>query len=349
MNQGSDTSNRTDAIRSDIDTTRQRMDQTIDALGDRLKGRHLVDEVIGFFRADTGENGLNNVKEKIVESTTSAVRAVADTVKANPVPLLLIGGGIAWMIYQKRRSASDDYVGDPYEEELSSDAGYEYSNREYYDGDYTPEAAGGEEPTMEENEGAAPGLSGKVQEVTGKIRDKAAQAKERMQQTASDVGDRVKQGAQAVRERAGELGSRVQERTRELYDRSRQRVVSTTREHPLEVGLGLLALGVAVGLAIPTPRKVHKLAGPRVDQLKSRARQAGQDLVSRGRHVVEAAANAARDEARSQGLTPDELREKAGAVADRAKQVAADTARGERMTPAGAEQAEPGNASGSSA
>lgn len=345
MNPGSDTSHRTDAIRSDIDTTRQRMDQTIDALGDRLKGRHLVDEVIGFFRTDTGQNGLNNVKDKIVDSTSSAMRAVADTVKANPVPLLLIGGGIAWMIYQNRRSRSDDYFEGPYEDELSS--GYEYTGREYYDGDYAPEAAGGEEPTMEESEGGA-GVSGKVQEVTGKIREKASQAKERVQQAASQVGDRVRQGTQAVRERASELGSRVQERTREMYDRSRERVVTTTREHPLEVGLGLLALGVVAGLAIPTPRKVNQVVGPRVDRLKSRARQAGQDLVSRGRHVVEAAANAARDEARSQGLTADQLREKAGAVADRAKQAASDTAHSEGMATAGA-QSQPGNASGSGA
>ncbi|MCR6655354.1 MAG: DUF3618 domain-containing protein [Opitutus sp.] len=39
----------TETLRSDIDTTRERMDETIDRLGDRLQGRHLVDEVIGFF------------------------------------------------------------------------------------------------------------------------------------------------------------------------------------------------------------------------------------------------------------------------------------------------------------
>ena len=36
----------TEAIRSEIDTTRHRMDETINALGQRLKGRHLLDESV---------------------------------------------------------------------------------------------------------------------------------------------------------------------------------------------------------------------------------------------------------------------------------------------------------------
>ena len=36
-----------EAIRSDIDVTRRRMDDTIDALGDRMQPRHLIDEVLG--------------------------------------------------------------------------------------------------------------------------------------------------------------------------------------------------------------------------------------------------------------------------------------------------------------
>src|SRR5215204_4996501 len=42
--------NETETIRSDIDTTRRRMDDTMDALGDRLQPRHLLDEFLGFLR-----------------------------------------------------------------------------------------------------------------------------------------------------------------------------------------------------------------------------------------------------------------------------------------------------------
>src|ERR1043166_4172936 len=93
----------TDAIRSEIDTTRRRMDQTIDALGQRLKGRHLLDEVIGFFRPKDGSSAAiegDTMMEKIKDSAGSAANAVVDTVKRNPIPTVLIGAGVAWAVYK---------------------------------------------------------------------------------------------------------------------------------------------------------------------------------------------------------------------------------------------------------
>src|SRR3954468_1123855 len=72
MNESTDT----DAIRSDIDTTRRRMDDTMDAIGDRLQGRHLLDEILGLFRG--GENGdrRSQVGEKISRSASTAANKV---------------------------------------------------------------------------------------------------------------------------------------------------------------------------------------------------------------------------------------------------------------------------------
>jgi ElaB/YqjD/DUF883 family membrane-anchored ribosome-binding protein len=365
------TSRRADDIRSDIDSTRQRMDQTIDALGERMKGRHLVDEVIGFFRTDTGQKGLTNVKSKVLDSTSSAARAVSDTVKANPIPLLLIGAGVGWMIYNSRRSNSE-YLEGPYESDLGDDysgGGYEAAGYEYSDGDY--EDLAGQSYASEEgiNEGGyasgvGPEVQGKFQQMkdtlgekAGQAKDqlqsKAAQAKQQLQDKASQLKDRVSQTAHDVRDRASQMGQRVQESSREIYERSRQRVVSTVQDHPMEVGLGFLALGVAVGLALPTPRKVHQVVGPRVDRVKDRARETSRDIMNRGRSVVNAATDALRREAEVQGLTPEALRNKANAVAQSTKQAATDTARREGLTGDAemgnqTQQQPVGNASGSS-
>src|SRR5687768_11036222 len=102
-------SNETDALRSDIDVTRRRMDDTIDALGERMQPRHLLDEVLGFFRRHdfNGEKErLTHMREKISHGTDTAMHSVVDTVKHNPLPALLIAGGVAWMIYNSRRSRS---------------------------------------------------------------------------------------------------------------------------------------------------------------------------------------------------------------------------------------------------
>src|SRR4051812_36275857 len=105
--------NETEAIRSDINVTRRRMDDTMDALGDRLQPRHLLDEFLGFLRGNSsdGDNRLSHMREKLSRSAETAMNSVTDTVKKNPVPALLIGAGVAWMIYESTRDKSDDYDG----------------------------------------------------------------------------------------------------------------------------------------------------------------------------------------------------------------------------------------------
>jgi hypothetical protein len=87
-----------ETLRSEINTTRHRMDGTIDALGNRLEGRHLVDELLGFFRGRAGDAG--RVREKITRSAETAVHSVVDTVKAHPLPVIVAGAGIAWLVYE---------------------------------------------------------------------------------------------------------------------------------------------------------------------------------------------------------------------------------------------------------
>lgn len=98
-----------EAIRSEIDRTRERMDGTMDALGERLQPQHLVDEVLGFFRGSDsdGKPRLQGIQQKFTEGADRAMHTVVDTVKRNPIPALLIGGGIAWLIYESRRARTD--------------------------------------------------------------------------------------------------------------------------------------------------------------------------------------------------------------------------------------------------
>ena len=118
----------TEAIRSDIEMTRRRMDDTIDALGQRIRGRHLLDEVIGYFRHNkekTSEAGarvrekISETAGKVSESAGSAASAALDTVKKNPLPFVLIAAGAAWLTYSTIRSRRADVEEDL--EELEND------------------------------------------------------------------------------------------------------------------------------------------------------------------------------------------------------------------------------------
>lgn len=338
-----------DDIRSEIDTTRRRMDDTIDALSSRLKGRHLLDEVLGYFRSSNG-NGRARVAQigsKVADSAGTVMHAVTDTVKAHPLPAALIGAGIAWLIYERRKPSS----GPSYDPDYDSTRDYATGWEEDVTYDYTEgDVALGETPTYETGETSSAagytagaevaegdyttssgGARGRMRDIKGRLSDKAAAAREQLLGRSSELRERGREQAAAVRERM-QAG----------YEATRHRVATTVDERPLESGLACLALGIVAGLLIPTPRAAQDMVAPTASRLRERAREAGRDIVERGKHVARAAAAAAREEVQSQGLTPEALKEKAGAVAERAKSAATETAEREGMNP-------PGSPSGSSA
>ncbi|MEO5957973.1 MAG: hypothetical protein ABIZ49_02060, partial [Opitutaceae bacterium] len=130
---------------------------------------------------------------------------------------------------------------------------------------------------------------------------------------------------------AGEMGQRVKEGTREAYVRTRERVVTTADQHPIEVGLASLAAGLIAGLLLPTPNVVNRTIGPAADRMRARTREAGAEMLEKGKRVAQAAVGAVKAEAQAQGLTPERLREKANAVAERATEAGKQSAQREGL------------------
>jgi ElaB/YqjD/DUF883 family membrane-anchored ribosome-binding protein len=320
--------NETENIRSDIDTTRRRMDDTMDALGDRLQPRHLLDEVLGYLRGSSsdGESRLKHMGERLGHSCNTAMHSVVDSVKQNPMPAVLIGAGVAWMIYSNRRDAAQRY---DFEEYTASDARRRYDPDSHYDRplDYPSTA---DDARAGNSQGET-----KLGAMKDELADKASSAADQVKGKLAQAGDAAREKIGALRDRASEIGGRVREGTRETYERARERVISTTDHHPLEVGLAALAVGLIAGLAIPTPNAINRSVGPTADRLRSRTREAGNEMLQKGKRVADAAVAAVKEEAEAQGLTPERLRSKAGAVAERAKDAGQEAASREGLTSSG--------------
>lgn len=292
------------------------MDQTIDALENRLHGRHLLDELVGFFRRGDHDGEIGEWREKIGRSA----RSVVDSVKTHPIPILAIGAGVAWLIYENQARARRQSEDERERYDL------EYTNEDYPSEDYVSGGSGSTEKYQE-------GSSSMASQAKEKISAFGNQAREKV----SDLSERSREKLESARERVSELSEEARQRGREIYAKARERVVTTTEQHPLEVGLGFLAVGVIAGLLIPPSPVVKRRLEPAAERL----REASSELFEKGKRVAQAAARAAKVEAKTQGLTVERVREQTGAVAQRAGEAATTAAKQEGVVPGAAPQEGP--------
>jgi hypothetical protein len=76
-------STETTHIEHDLERTRARLDATIGALQDKLSPGQLVDQALDYFRSSGGAEFGRNLK---------------DNVQNNPMPVALVGVGLAWLM-----------------------------------------------------------------------------------------------------------------------------------------------------------------------------------------------------------------------------------------------------------
>lgn len=97
---------RTQEIREEIAQTRIDMSETIEAIEERLRPSNLV--------AQAGETVRNAATERVKDMANTAARVAdrvmetsfAQTVRANPVPVAMIGIGTAWLLMKGRSDES---------------------------------------------------------------------------------------------------------------------------------------------------------------------------------------------------------------------------------------------------
>lgn len=338
-----------DRIKRDIDRTRAEMDETLDALGERLHPRHLLDDVLDMFRSDGG--GTSGQQASRV--ARNAGRTLVRQVQRHPMPALLCGAGLAWLLmmeededeyYARRRrelhreppmysgSYVDARTGEPYD-------------LEHYGGE---EDFGPESPGMGEK---ARGMMGKAQErisgaghsvkesISG-VRESVSGAGAKAGEFAGRTRERSRQWSEGARRRAHDARSRAdrmsrtaQRQMRQGYDYSRERFEDAVEDYPLAVGLGFLALGALAGLALPRTRREDELMGEQSDRLKHDVREMGEEIVDRGKHVAESTMSTVSEDAEREGLAPHSLKEKVQRVASKTLSAVEQAAHEEGIAP----------------
>jgi uncharacterized protein DUF3618 len=316
-------------IESNIRRTRDRLDDTLENLNERLSPRALMNDILNWFES----RGVHQAGSGSADSLGRGYRNVVREVKQNPLPAVLIGAGIAWWIFKPE---NDDVPGGRYQ---TSDAA---------DDVWVPKSPGPSETDFVSHESSQKsGIASMVKEKGGQAQEALSGATEAVTEKVSNIGSGVKASARAAGNaitesirRGTRAGSDATQNFQKGYGYAGDRFQEAVEEYPLAVAGGFLGVGLLTGLLLPRTRQEDRLVGEKSDSLIEHVKETGRETLDKVKAVAERVGQTSIEEAKKQGITPEtagdkisEMAGKLGAVASQAKKEAVRAAEEAQLKP----------------
>lgn len=306
-------------LREEIEQTRAELSDTINAIQDRLNPQNLMEQAKETAR-DTATDMVAQAKETVREATIGKAEqmvsnvgdtargtgsSIIGTIKQNPLPAALVAVGVGWLWMNRTPGTTGDASSPSY------DTGYRFAGT-------SPAASasfnrGGSAYVGAESRYGTDGTSSTV-DGHGDLPGMMDKTVDQVQNTASQLAAQAQSGAGAIMEGTQQLAAQAQSGVGTVVEGTQQRARQAQgqaqqmlQDTPLAVGGIALALGAAVGLALPETPLERSLMGEARDTLVQRAQEAAQESMQKVGSVAQAvtssAVDAAKTEAQQQGLT----------------------------------------------
>lgn len=297
----------TEHLRAQIVETRKEMGETIDAIQEKLSLSNISEQVKDQVTEQIS-NAYETAKDSVYEATLGKVGKFMNTVgkelsktdfgktmQNNPFPLLLLGLGVGFLAYKsfsggkKRKSYRYSYDGEDRQDRRYGGTSTNKSMLKSAQGKIGDAASGAYE-----------GVSNAASSAYGGVTSAASSAYEGVTDVAVSAYSGVGDYAGRAYEKVGDYGTQA----REQYD-------YYIEENPLAVGAVALAVGAAVGFAIPSTSYESDLMGEYSQQVYDKAQTAASGLVDKVKTVAtetvqtvqETVKETVKEEAKAQGLT----------------------------------------------
>jgi uncharacterized protein DUF3618 len=269
-----------DQLVEEIVYTREEMTGTVEEIGDRLDPKNIVAQATGSVRdatigkvesvATSASDMVSNVGQtagevvgNVGQTAQQTTSGLVDAIKRNPLPAAMVGIGIGWLALSSRGSSSSRYND-------WSDGGRNWSGQSFSDGGRMAGETWDTTGYGDTGYGAS-GYSG--QGVTDKVGDKVGQVGDRVGQVGETVGQKVGQ----VQQTAGEMPYQVKNIARQVGDNAGR----MAQQNPLGLGAIALAVGTAVGMALPTTKPEREFMGQARDTLIDKAETKAHEAMSK--------------------------------------------------------------------
>ncbi|NJD28200.1 MAG: DUF3618 domain-containing protein [Chloroflexi bacterium] len=248
---------------NEIEVTREEMTVTVEEIGDRLDPRNMVEDAKASVRdATVGKvEQMANSAEQMVDQAGQAVEqagsGIIETIRRNPVPAALAGIGIGWLAMSARNTG-----GMPFDRQTGR---YRYPG--YARGGdlwrYRSEPSGG---------------SSDLGERAGEVADR--------------LGRTVERGGDQLSAMAGEMPNQARDVARQAGDEAGRMY----RENPLAMGAIAVAVGAAIGMALPATDFERRTIGRPSRELLDKAGDAAGDALGTVEEQAREVEQQARDE-----------------------------------------------------
>jgi ElaB/YqjD/DUF883 family membrane-anchored ribosome-binding protein len=257
-------------LKAQIEETRHQMGETIDAIQEKLSFSNISEQV-----SEQLNNAIETAKHTVYDATIGkAVNYMKDVgsdisgssavkmVRNNPLPFVLIAAGAGLLAYNS------------------------YSGKRGSNERRTP----GQDAPGNEQTSAARSLLGSAREKAGGIAESvgsaAGSAYESVAGAASGTYAGIANSASNAYTGANELVHRAYDKVGEYGVTAQEQYSHHIEENPLAVGAVALALGAAIGFAIPSTRYEGELMGEARENLMQKAQDSAGLLVDKVREVA---------------------------------------------------------------
>lgn len=240
----------------EIERTRHEMTRTADEIGERLSPSNIVEHAKETVRdATVGkvEDMATTASEMVSDAGWQARQTgggIVETIKRNPIPAAMAGIGIGWLWMNRQPS-------------MDTTGSWSGASRRTTDG----------RPFGARMSDMGDRVGDRVDDIgnrVGAVGDRVGEVGDKIGRSASDAFDSAGDAVDEARRAAGRVPTEVQSTAREIG----ANVETIVEDNPLAVGAIALAVGTAVGLALPSTRTEQRLMGEASGRVLDQAQEA---------------------------------------------------------------------------
>jgi len=317
----------TEQLREQIEETRRGMSETIDAIQEKLSFSNISEQVSGVV-SEQISGAVETAKDAVFGKTIDVVNTVgrgfkqlgksdlAKKAQENPTALAIIGAGIGALLVgtlvgnskrkNRKKIASYRYENDSDNYDFDSDDDeIRYADsprRELKSGEETESTVQPSRRKTDDGSAASSAyknISGAAGTAYEGLTSAAGSAYETIGDAASKTYEGVSSAAGKTYEGVGAAAGYAYDKAGDLGGEMKINYDHYIEENPLAVGAVALALGAAIGFAIPLTKKENEYMGEYRDNVLEKAQATAQDAIGTVKQMASDAQKVIADEVKS--------------------------------------------------